>query len=112
MKNFITHGNKLEFEATVAIASGEGVLQGKLFGVAQAAYAIGDTAVIVLEGEFELPKIGSQAWAVGQKVYWDDANSRCTTVASGNSLIGGATAAVANGAEDVLGNVRLNGVTV
>ncbi|MFC7703670.1 capsid cement protein [Plastorhodobacter daqingensis] len=57
---------------------------------------------------FDLTKIGSQAWAVGATVYWDDTNKRCTTVATDNTLIGVATEAVASGAGDTIGRVRLN----
>lgn len=56
---------------------------------------------------FELTKIGSQAWTVGALVYWDDANKRCTTVATANLLIGVA-AAVEGGAGNTTGLVRLN----
>jgi hypothetical protein len=62
-----------------------------------------------LTGVFDLTKIGSQAWTVGAKVYWDDTNKRCTTVATDNTLIGVAVDAVAGGAGDTIGRVRLNG---
>jgi predicted RecA/RadA family phage recombinase len=57
-----------------------------------------------------LTKAGSQAWTVGALVYWDDTNKRCTTVATGNLLIGAAIAAVDNAAGSTTGRVRLNGV--
>ena len=47
-------------------------------------------------------------WTVGAKVYWDDTNNRCTTVATDNTLIGVAVEAVASGAGDTIGRVRLN----
>lgn len=52
--------------------------------------------------------MGSQAWSVGAKVYWDDTNKRTTTVSTDNTLIGVAVEAVASGASDTIGRVRLN----
>ncbi len=57
-------------------------------------------------GVFELPKVGSQAWTVGVKVYWTSGGA-ATTTASGNTLIGTAFAAVGSGAGETLGKVRL-----
>ncbi|MCB1470839.1 MAG: DUF2190 family protein, partial [Rhizobiaceae bacterium] len=50
-----------------------------------------------------------QAWTAGAKIYWDDTNKRTTNVATSNTLIGVATEAVAGGAGDTIGRVRLNG---
>jgi hypothetical protein len=46
------------------------------------------------------------ARTVGALVFWDDTNKRCTTVATANVLIGVA-AAVAVGAGNTTGRVRL-----
>ena len=77
-------------------------------GVASGTAALGETVEAALTGVFDVTKIGSQAWTVGSKVYWDDTNKRCTTVATDNSLIGVAIEAVASGAGDTIGRVRLN----
>ena len=66
------------------------------------------TRIDLLVGVFDITKVGSQAWTVGAKVYWDDTNKRCTTVATDNTLIGVAVEAVASGAGDTIGRVRLN----
>lgn len=58
---------------------------------------------------YELKKIGSQAWAVGDRIYWDNTARQTTKVTTSNTLIGVATEAVAGGAGDVVGRVRLNG---
>lgn len=107
MKNFVQNGVNVTLAAPYAVASGAGALVGSLFGVASAAYASGESGVFVTEGVFDLVKVGSQAWTVGAKVYWDDTNKRCTTTASGNTLIGVALAAVGSGANDTTGRVRL-----
>ena len=65
-----------------------------------------ETAIIVV---FDLNKIGSQAWNVGAKLCWGDTIKRCMTVATDNTLIGVAVKAVAGGAGDTFGRVRLNG---
>lgn len=107
MKNYVDNGDTVTLAAPAAVSSGGGVLSGSLFGVAQNDAANGATVVIVTKGVFDLPKVGSQAWTVGAKVYWDNTNKRCTTVATDNTLIGVATEAVANGAGDTTGRVRL-----
>jgi predicted RecA/RadA family phage recombinase len=91
------------------VTSGDGLLVGSIFGVAAGDAASGATVEAALTGVFDLTKIGSQAWTVGAKVYWDDTNKRCTTVATDNTLIGVAVEAVAGGAGDTIGRVRLNG---
>ncbi len=107
MKNYKSAGRTITTLAPYALAAGAGALVGAIFGVAQNAADSGAEVVLVLEGEFALTKIGSQAWTVGQKVYWDDSNKRCTTVASGNTLVGVATAAIGSGADETTGSVRL-----
>lgn len=109
MKNFKSKGNTLEFTASAAISSGDGVLIGAIFGVAAGDVANGEVGVANLTGTYNLNKTGTQAWTVGARVYWDDTNNECTTTATGNTLIGVAAAAVAGGAGDTLGDVRLNG---
>lgn len=109
MKNFKAAGDMFPFTASGAdVASGEGVLQGSLFGVAAGAVADGESGVMKTTGVFELPKVGSQAWTVGAKVYWTSGGN-ATTTASGNTYIGVAYAAVGSGAGETLGQVRLNG---
>ncbi|MFD2855403.1 DUF2190 family protein [Seohaeicola zhoushanensis] len=84
-------------------------MSGTLFGVCAGSIADGETGEIKTTGVFELPKVGSQAWTVGAKVYWDDTNKVCTTTATANTLIGVAYEAVGSGAGETLGKVRLNG---
>jgi predicted RecA/RadA family phage recombinase len=109
MKNYVQPGTTLTLTAPYAVTSGDGLLVGSIFGVAAGDAASGATVEAALTGVFDLTKIGSQAWTVGAKVYWDDTNKRCTTVATDNTLIGVAVEAVAGGAGDTIGRVRLNG---
>ena len=108
MKNFVQPGNTITLTAPYAVASGDGLLVSAIFGVASGAAALGEPVEAALVGVFDLTKVGSQAWTAGAKVYWDNTNKRCTTVATDNTLIGVATEAVASGAGDTIGRVRLN----
>lgn len=111
MKSFVSAGNTLTFTNTTgaAIASGAGVLLGAIFGLASGPIADGAEGVLNLTGEYELPKAGAQAWALGAAIYWNGTTGVATTAASGNTLIGVATRAIAGGAGDTVGRVRLNG---
>lgn len=112
MKNFKGQGNTLNWDNGTGddVASGAGVLVGKLFGIAAGDIADGETGVLNLVGEYELPKAASQAWTVGAKVFWDDTAKNCTTTATSNTFIGAATVAIGSGAAETIGTVRLNGV--
>lgn len=108
MKNFVQPSNTITLTAPYAVASGDGLLVGSIFGVAAGAAALGESVETALTGVFDLTKAGSQAWTVGAKVYWDDTNKRTTTVSTDNTAIGVAIEAVASGASDTIGRVRLN----
>ena len=108
MKNFVQRGEIITLVAPYDVAAGAGLLVGAIFGVATSPALSGATVEAAVSGVFELPKTSAQAWTVGAKVYWDDTNKRCTTVATDNTLIGVAVEAVASGAGDTIGRVRLN----
>ncbi|GGF76973.1 Predicted phage recombinase, RecA/RadA family [Mameliella alba] len=110
MKTFLSDGINVTVAAPAAKSSGDGVLVGSIFGVAITDAANGADVAIRTTGVVTLPKIGSQAWSVGDKVYWDDGNDRCTsTAADGDQLIGTATEAVGSGADATTGTLRLTG---
>ena len=108
MKTYVQPGNTITLTAPYAVASGDGLLVGSIFGVASGTAALGESVETALTGVFDITKIGSQAWTVGAKVYWDDTNKRCTTVATDNILVDMTVEAVASGAGDTIGRVRLN----
>ena len=107
MKNFIGVGNRVTLVAAAVTTSGQPVLIGSLFGIAENAAAIGDPLVLMLNGIYDLPKTASQAWTVGQLIYWDVATSRVTNVVATNKLIGVAVLAVGAGAGEIVGRLRL-----
>ncbi len=108
MKNYVQPGDTITLTAPYAVTSGDGLLVGSLFGVAAGDAANAETVEVTLTGVFDLKKAASQAWSADDKVYWDDTNKRTTSVATSNTLIGVATEAVAGGAGDTIGRVRLN----
>ena len=105
--NFKSIGVQVTVPAPAAVSSGDGVLVGSLFGVAATDAENGADVAIGTTGIWSLPKTSAQAWTVGARIYWDDSESECTTTASGNKLIGVATAAAVN--PSATGLVRLNG---
>ena len=110
MKNFIGTGDICVLTAPAATVSGQGVLFGTLFGVAQADIVNGADGPFLTEGIVTLPKLGSQAWALGDAIYWNGA--ACTNIAGALKRIGAAVKVDAGGAGSVTGSVRLNGASV
>jgi predicted RecA/RadA family phage recombinase len=96
MKNYIQRGENLTLTAPADVNSGEGVLVGAMFGVAAGTVKSGDDVTLVRKGVFQLKKLAAQPWPVGAKVYWSKTDKECTTVASGNTLIGYAVSAAAD----------------
>lgn len=112
MKNFKQQGDNLTLPAPYDVASGGGALIGSVFGIASVTALSGVAVAFVRVGVFTLPKPGSQAWAVGAKLYWDNTAKNVTTTSSGNTLIGAAAAAVGSGAGETSGDVLLTGQVV
>lgn len=109
MRNYVQPGRMLTLAAPYAVASGDGLLVGAIFGIASGAAALGEPVEACLVGVFDLKKTPSQAWAVGDKIYWDNAAKETTKTVGTNTLIGAAVEAMAGGAADTVGRVRLNG---
>ena len=98
MKNYIQRGNTLSLLVASVVAAGEAVLVGKIFGVAVADVAANDTGEFTTEGVFELPALATDVAAQGAILYWDADDKRLTTTAAGNTRVGVAAEAKANGA--------------
>lgn len=110
MKTFVQLGDKVDVIATGALAAGAGAQFGSLFGIAQnTVTAAGEKLVLQTVGVVDMVKAASQAWTFGQKIYWDNTAKVATNVVATNLYIGHAMAAVAGGAGDVVGRVRLHG---
>lgn len=112
MKNFVQPGEILTLTApSGGVTSGTAYKIGDLIVVAtvDAAEGVG-FAAFVGRGVISYTKPGSQAWAEGVKVYWDDSAKKFTTTSGGNTLAGVAAEAVGAGAGETTGKVRLDGV--
>ncbi|OYD80115.1 DUF2190 family protein [Azospirillum brasilense] len=107
MKNYIQAGHSLPVPAPYVVASGAGVLVGSLFGIAAAPAEAGETVQLATVGVFEIAKVSSEAWSLGDLVYWDDAAKAATKTAAGNKCIGVVVASA--GGSSATGRVRLNG---
>lgn len=105
MKNFIQAGDTMVVVAAAAVASGGVVVANDTAGVAVNAAALGEEVVVALEGVYTLPKLASGAIGQGAKVYWDATPGEVTTTDTGNTYLGTAHAAAADGATSI--NVRL-----
>lgn len=108
--NFKADGDILDLLAPYNVASGEGMQVGGIFAVALGAASIGAAVRGKTSGVWTLTKVGSQAWSVGDKVYWDNGDKCCTKDATKGQLIGVAVEAAGSGSGVVTGVVRLNGV--
>lgn len=96
MNNYIQPGEVLTLTVDRNVSSGGGFLAGAIFGVATGDVASGDDGEFNTCGVHDLAKTSAQAWAVGDKIYWDDTNHRCDSDGTVGQLIGVATAVAAN----------------
>jgi len=107
MATFVHDGLTIDYTPGSDVAAGAVVVQGELVGVAKVpipANALGALAVV---GVFDFPKAtgGGMAITAGANCYWDAANSRATTTATGNKLIGKCVKAAADA--DALVRIRM-----
>jgi predicted RecA/RadA family phage recombinase len=107
MKNYLQAGDVVTVAAPVTVSSGDGVLLGKLFGVAAFDAESGADVEIKTRGVFELAKNSAEAWTVGVDIYWDGAAASTADGSGANTLIGKALAIANN--PSATGVVRLNG---
>lgn len=108
MKNYVQKGENLTLPAPYAVSSGDGALIGNIFGVAAGDAAEGAEVDLVTVGVFTLPKVSTDAIAIGVAVYWDDDAKLITTTATDNTKIGVSVATALNPSGTT--DVRLNGV--
>lgn len=108
--------NKSNYEGTIGVTLGGTVtvntlaVIGGFVGMYMKGGESGDIVPFLIQGKIaSATKVGSQAWAVGDAVYWDADNSRFTKVAQGSSPDGVAASIVASGASDTTGDVILLG---
>ena len=108
MRNFIQEGNALTITAPAGgTISGQPVVVGKIFFVASETVPAGTRTVGWRKGVYQLGKTNAQAWAQGDALYWDAANSLVTNVNAGGALLPVGWAADPAANPSPLGNVLL-----
>ena len=110
MNNKVTESELIQVVAGGNATSGTPIEAGELFGVPVSSVSSGDVLALDTQGVFDLVKQASAGitFAIGDPVYWDNGNSRCTSAAnSGFSRIGVCTATAADASATV--RVRISG---
>jgi len=108
MKNFVQKGKELSVVLTSAASAGDVLVVGRVVAVAAQSGGIGDTVEAWDDGVYDLAKDGN-AYAQGDKVYWDATAKQVTNTAnSGANLVAG-SAWLAALAGDLTVRVKLIG---
>lgn len=107
MRNMVQKGENLTVPSPAAVASGDVVVIGSLYGVAAGDAEEGADLDLVTTGVYTLPKVSALAINIGDRIYFDTTSKLVNKTASGNTLIGIAVSNAANPSGAV--NVRLNG---
>lgn len=107
MKNHVQKGENITIPSPAAVASGDLVVVGALYGVAAGDAEAGADLDLVTAGVYTLPKVSALAVNIGDKIYFDTSTKLVNKTASGNTYIGVAVTSAANPSGAV--NVRLNG---
>lgn len=98
MKNFVQRGSTLSLLVAAAVAAGEAVLVGKIFGIAVFDVPAGEVGEFETAGVYQLPVLPADVAAQGAPLYWDADDERLTVTAAGNTRVGVAVEAKAAGA--------------
>jgi predicted RecA/RadA family phage recombinase len=112
-RSYIQPGDVLTLVAPANLTAGTGCLVGSQFAIPQETVLSGASFDGYITGVHSHAKAASQAWTAGQVVYWDDGNKVFSNVATvgffGQGGVFIAVEAVAGGAGDTTGKVRLSG---
>ncbi len=96
-KNYIQPGHTITVAApTGGVLSGNGVLIGTLFGIAQYDAVEGADVEILTEGVVEIGKTSALQIDVGDRLFWDATNKVVNKTATAQVCIGVAVSAAAN----------------
>ena len=96
-KTYIQPGHTLTVAApTGGVLSGQGVLIGTLFGIAQHDAVEGAELEILTQGVVEIGKTSALAIGVGDRLFWDDTNKVVNKTTTAQQQVGVAVAAAAN----------------
>src|SRR5579883_3578813 len=88
MQNYLGDGDQVTITAPAAVASGQPILVGSLFGICLNAAAIGQPVLLWIKGVYQLAKNSSDVWTLGQLIYWDNTALLATSTSAGNADLG------------------------
>lgn len=109
--NFLQPGEGLRFTAPAGdVETGGAYLIGSLLVIAAEDAAEGDPFVGMTEGVFRVPRVDSEEWAEGDKIYFDEGAGLFTTEDSATTLVGVAVENIDASPAQATGLVRLDGV--
>jgi predicted RecA/RadA family phage recombinase len=110
MKAYIQPGHALTVTAPAGgVLSGQGILIGILFGIAQYDAVEGAEVEILTEGVVEIPKTSALQIDVGDRLFWDATNKVVNKTATAQVCVGIAVSAAANPSGTV--RMKLGAVT-
>ena len=110
MKNYIQEGEVVKYvNSGAAISSGAVVAIGNQVGIAMVDIAAtSGEGSVQLEGVFSVDKVGSQAWSLGDLLFWDKTNLVFTKTASSDADCAAGIAFEAAGSSDTTGKIRIS----
>ncbi len=110
MRNYIAPGKSITVTTpTGGVMSGDGMLIGTLFGVAQFDAVEGAEVEILTEGVVEIGKTSALSMSVGDRLFWDGTNKVVNKTATAQVCVGVAVSASANPSDTV--KMKLGAVT-
>ncbi|MCA9132938.1 MAG: DUF2190 family protein [Planctomycetales bacterium] len=101
LTTFRQTGDLIDYTPSGAASAGDIVVQSELVGQVVADLAAGQKGALRIEGVITAPKLSSDEVDIGDVLYWDAGNSRCTTTASTHKIMGKAVSAAGSGATSV-----------
>lgn len=94
-------GDQINYTPAGNVSAGDIVVEAELVGQVVSDALAGQLAALRIEGVINAPKLSTDVVAIGDVLYWDAGNSRCTKTASTHNIIGKAIEAAGNGVTDV-----------
>jgi predicted RecA/RadA family phage recombinase len=90
---YVQGSDVFDYTPTVDVAAGTVVVVNDLLAIAVRDIKANKLGALVAEGTFDVVKDSATVIALGASIYWDVANSKAVTVASGNRYMGKAVLA-------------------
>lgn len=94
-------GDIIDYTPGSNVSAGDIVVQVNLIGQVVSDILSGEKGALRIEGVINAPKLSTDVVAIGDVLYWDAGNTRCTKTASTHKIIGKAVEAAGNGVTDV-----------